>query len=332
MPGNKLAIFPNEIHKIIYDHLDYPETLFLSITCRHLFILAQPRLYVLAGEILRDEQSAGDRFVCVGECTNTIPTTLLPWGYDVHECEDGALEDEEADTASDKATPEIVNFELYECVAKYFTSRGPNVFLQGTEDFPQKLQKIYSKEMDAVFYEQPRERYRRLRSQSDFGSGIYKLDMVLEHPASDEADRWMPSQLFKQMHNQYLHLPTSRCILRNLTTREYVIDNGLGFTCVLYAQISYSNDDATNMKDLDFEGEELHQGPWAGHRFEITSMSDVEEDRKNGITWNDVTLRIRKKLKGIYDAALGEGKYTLDQTTDDSVPRQDSLEDVWALM
>jgi hypothetical protein len=118
------------------------------------------------------------------------------------------------------------------------------------------------------------------------------------------------------MEEQCRHprLPASRCVLRNLTTQEYIIDNGKGFNQVLYAQICYSNDPSISMQPLDFEGEELHLGPWAGHRFDITSLDDIEEDRKAGKEWKDVTLRIRKKLKIIYDSEQEE--YSIEQPED----------------
>jgi hypothetical protein len=339
MPGNKLAIFPDDIHKMIYDHLNYAETLFLSITCRHFFILAQPHLYQLATELLQIEQSAGDRFVCVGDYTYNIPVTLLPRGASrthIHECKHNCVRkdlDPKESVAIREATetsPEIIRFPLYVYVANHFPSKGSSWHNPWHDQFSRKLQKVYNREVMLIF-EEPRLKEFHQKSNLDSGPDIFRRRPKPAHPAAKEAERWMLSELFSQMQDQYPRLPASRCILRNLTTQEYVIDNGKGFNQVLYSQICYSNDPSISMHPIDFEGEELYQGPWAGHRFDITSLDDIEEDRKAGKEWKDDTLRIRKKLKVIYDVEFGEGEYSVDQP-DDSEPSAMLLKDPYAPM
>jgi hypothetical protein len=336
MPGNKLAAFPNEIHKMIYGHLSYVEALFISITCRHLFILAQPHLYQLAVEFMYNEQSAGDRLVCVGDYTDNIPTTLLPRGatrtrnHERVNCTPGDLDPEGSVTIKEatETSLEIIEFPLYAYVTAHFTSSGPSRHNRGYDEFSENLQRIYDWELHLISQKKRAKRTNDFdpKVESDSDSDAFSFRINPAPPVMREAERWRPSNLFEQMQDQYLYLPDSRCVLRNLTTQEYVISNHHGFTQVLYAQICYSNDPSISMQEMDFEGEELHQGPWAGHRFEITTLDDIEEDRKAGKEWKDVTFRIREKLKIIYDAELGEGEYSVEQP-EDSEPGVMLLED-----
>jgi hypothetical protein len=320
---------------MIYDYLNYSETLFLSLTCRHFFILAQLHLYHLAAQLLQNEQSAGDRIVCVGNYTMNIPVTLIPRGATQahgYRCAGCMVEGYNFGgkfvtiTEATEASPEIIEFPLYKYARSHFASPGSDVYGQESEGFGRELQQTYERQVRLVFNKQRDEEYHRLVRLGSDPQTIINRGLKPAHPAWKEAERWTPRKLFAQMHDQFLLLPFSRTVLRNLTTQEYVIDCGLGFTSTLYAQICYSNDPRTNMKEINFGGEELHQGPWAGHRFEITNLDDVEEDRKQGKEWRNVTRRIRQKLKGIYDAELGEGKYTLAPPTDDSTSRQMLLE------
>ncbi|KAJ2860795.1 hypothetical protein GGI22_002622 [Coemansia erecta] len=90
-------------------------------------------------------------------------------------------------------------------------------------------------------------------------------------------------------------------VLRNLTTKEYVLASEMKkvqkqtgyyikFGNLLLCQISWSTDDSVSM-ECSYD---IHQGPWAGHRFDITSIDNVDE------SWKDVSSEVLEKVVTVY--------------------------------
>ncbi|KAF2468284.1 uncharacterized protein BDR25DRAFT_232891 [Lindgomyces ingoldianus] len=101
-------------------------------------------------------------------------------------------------------------------------------------------------------------------------------------------------------------------ILRNLTTKEFVRADGiaimsnhihgpfiknLGFGDVLLARTCWSTDDDTGLVDYN---EEIHQGVWAGHCFDIVTVAHHNEKKKPGENWQDVSEEVSKEVRAIY--------------------------------
>jgi hypothetical protein len=57
---------------------------------------------------------------------------------------------------------------------------------------------------------------------------------------------------------------------------------------------------------MGYEGEALPQGPWAGHRFNMSTIVDIRDDIEKGIHRKDVTLDVHRKVKRIYEADPGK--------------------------
>ncbi|KAK7928856.1 hypothetical protein PG985_005854 [Apiospora marii] len=81
-------------------------------------------------------------------------------------------------------------------------------------------------------------------------------------------------------------LSSERLVLRNLTMKEFVAQEELAandpnFSHALLVQTQFT-DDPSGLGDLDCIGE------WAGHRFDVATIEDVDEDEG----WEDVIERV----------------------------------------
>ncbi|KAG5959227.1 hypothetical protein E4U57_000837 [Claviceps arundinis] len=105
-------------------------------------------------------------------------------------------------------------------------------------------------------------------------------------------------------------------ILRNLTTQQYVrreplelepglahgpFVRGIGFGSVVLSRISWSSDNSTALNDPTGR---IHRGLWAGHRFDITTMTRHEK-LTAGQNWTDVTEEVVEEVTAIWSADLG---------------------------
>ncbi|KAG6122293.1 hypothetical protein E4U13_002706 [Claviceps humidiphila] len=105
-------------------------------------------------------------------------------------------------------------------------------------------------------------------------------------------------------------------ILRNLTTHQYVrreplelepglahgpFVRGIGFGSIVLSRISWSTDASVTMRDPTGR---IHRAPWAGHRFDITTMTRHEK-LTAGQNWTDVTEELVEEVTAIWSADLG---------------------------
>ncbi|KAG6041181.1 hypothetical protein E4U39_006689 [Claviceps sp. Clav50 group G5] len=105
-------------------------------------------------------------------------------------------------------------------------------------------------------------------------------------------------------------------ILRNLTTHQYVrreplelqpgfargpFVGGIGFGCVVLSRISWSSSSSVALHDPTGR---IHRGLWAGHRFDITTMTRHEK-LTAGQNWTDVTEELVEEVTAIWSAAMG---------------------------
>ncbi|KAJ2347821.1 hypothetical protein GGF43_004674 [Coemansia sp. RSA 2618] len=95
-------------------------------------------------------------------------------------------------------------------------------------------------------------------------------------------------------HNIILYPDASNAVLRNKTLKVYVresqipdMESKVGLGVVLILQMCWSTDPSMSLNDQD-EGQE--QGPWAGHRFDITWDDQVDE------SWTDVSEDVFERL------------------------------------
>ena len=89
-------------------------------------------------------------------------------------------------------------------------------------------------------------------------------------------------------------------ILRNLTTQEYVRSEAiairpkyihgpnidfLGFGEVVVLRTCWSTSEVGTVKSIP----EMHRGPWAGHRFDITTLDRHRLSTLGQLQWKDVS-------------------------------------------
>lgn len=108
------------------------------------------------------------------------------------------------------------------------------------------------------------------------------------------------------------------CAVCNLTTGEYVHADAVfkiaggdeegpypgkcfGFGEIICARICWSPDSSISMA---YDGD-LHQGVWAGHRFEITTM-DRFRPLKTGQVWKDVSEEVLEEMVAIWKSEFGD--------------------------
>ncbi|KAG5945670.1 hypothetical protein E4U60_005040 [Claviceps pazoutovae] len=105
-------------------------------------------------------------------------------------------------------------------------------------------------------------------------------------------------------------------ILRNLTTHQYVrreplelqpglahgpFVRGIGFGSVVLSRISWSTDSSVSLQDPTGR---IHRAPWAGHRFDITTMTRHEK-LTAGQNWTDVSEELVEEVTAIWSTELG---------------------------
>ncbi|ELR08551.1 hypothetical protein VC83_04049 [Pseudogymnoascus destructans] len=116
--------------------------------------------------------------------------------------------------------------------------------------------------------------------------------------------------------NDSAFLPRDQAwILRNLTTKEFVTAIGIaldakyidgpfigciGFGEVVMSRICWSSDPSISMR---YTGE-IWRGVWAGHRFDITTVSRHEESTKNE-KWTDVSKEVAAEIAAIWESEYG---------------------------
>jgi hypothetical protein len=96
----------------------------------------------------------------------------------------------------------------------------------------------------------------------------------------------------------------SELILRNLTKKQYVRANSTSTALgtVLLARICWSSDPSCSMA---YDGHELTRGVWAGDRFDITTLDQLEEGTTG--VWTDVSKEVDDEMEGIWESEFGQG-------------------------
>ena len=105
-------------------------------------------------------------------------------------------------------------------------------------------------------------------------------------------------------------------ILRNLTTQEYVRSEAiaikpedihgpnidvLGFGEFIWSRICWSTEASCS---YNFEAE-ICRGPWAGHRFDITTLDRHNQGALKGTEWKDVSEEIADWVEKLWSEVYG---------------------------
>lgn len=126
---------------------------------------------------------------------------------------------------------------------------------------------------------------------------------------------------FAQENYQEVQFPSkwyrgSNSVLRNLTTREYMRNalvprseygnfERIGLGEVLLARISWSpTEDNSGDTSMSYSGG-IHRGVWAGHRFDIITLEEME-GLDEAAEWKDVSEDVAREIDAIWTSEYEE--------------------------
>ena len=298
------------IHKII-DNLDLLSLYSLQLTCRYIFIISQEHFRSRFDWLYRVSGWSGNRIAAVGDYAHFVPKHMLPVIFDtddpdislesvdqhllkIFKKEEDMIVDGEYDDAGQKVKGSMYHLSLYD-FCKSDLERSDEPIMDFSFDEPEYPDVIEGCREELFSLPQ---KYRRIASEW----GIYNKGVG-------------PSSQITSKH----YIDAGETLLRNLTTREYVRHSGIsvskehcigawnvgpvGFIEALKCMFCFSNKGRTEL-GLD-PPRDLDRGPWAGHRFDIVTLEEHNEEVKTrGVPkdyWKDVSFEVRKKIKSIWD-------------------------------
>ncbi|KAG6051217.1 hypothetical protein E4U17_006261 [Claviceps sp. LM77 group G4] len=273
-PGS-FCRFPTEIHRLIFDHCyddNLKSVIFLGVTNQYFWSIA--REYIVRDVMQHLGVWAGQQLITVGDCNEVddYPPGLFATEEDKENLLKRRPEDEESEDEVDQPPVGQRPLTLYDRIRISFTE-PPNAT-----------------------------------------RAIDRDDSILKALDEDSCYRTVKNVFFMGSDDFY---PRDEVwILRNLTTHQYVrreplelqpglahgpFVQGIGFGCVVLSRISWSSD--SNVALHDPTGR-IHRGLWAGHRFDITTMTRHEK-LTAGQNWTDVTEELVEEVTAIWSANMG---------------------------
>ena len=300
------------IDKIV-THLDSLTLYFFQLSCRYIFIICQYHFWSRYNYLYKTTHWAGTRIAAFGDYTYYIPKHMIP----------ASIKPDDPSLSLENADQEDLNL----------FKEDEDIILDG--EFDDTGQKVKGKMYSLHLYDYFKSNLRR----NGFPIFDHSIDKP-KNPASIKKCRKECDALPKKYRKIALewgidnggrgpgaiwsvrpYIDADETLLRNLTTHEYVLHSEIsvskskkyiqgawnkgpiGFVEVLKCMFCFSNDPSVSMS---FDGpEDLHRGPWAGHRFDIVTLAEhneqIEEEGKPKDYWKDVSFEVRKKIKRIWD-------------------------------
>ncbi|KAG6106512.1 hypothetical protein E4U31_000782 [Claviceps sp. LM219 group G6] len=279
-PGS-FCRFPTEIHRLIFEQCyddDLKSVIFLGATSQYFWSIA--REYVVRDFMQSLGVWAGQQLITVGDYVEVDdhPPGLFATEEDKETLLERRPEDEEAED-------EDSEFNQLPVVQQAVT-----LYLRISRSFETELPEAIT------------------------GLRDRKLYSILGALRQDPCYRTVKNAIKMQRDDFY---PQDEVwILRNLTTQQYVrreplelgpglahgpFVRGIGFGCVVLSRISWSSSDTMGLPDPTGR---IHRGLWAGHRFDITTMTRHEK-LTAGQNWTDVTEELVEEVTAIWSEGSG---------------------------
>ncbi|VUC28808.1 unnamed protein product [Clonostachys rosea] len=247
----------------------------LALTCSYFFRLLGPQVQT----ILADDEApwAGDRLIFVGDYANGIPEGVVTEA-ERHQLVKMARQEYENHFEVDEIA-EMMSEDsnlLYDAITEEVAERGAG-FERFHRNDPREVEifgGIFSRAQ------------KRMVSTQECKKAIDLITGVLQHVPTDASG----------------HPRKRAALLRNLTTKEFVLDDTVAQGRLYYSLgevlgtfTAWTHDGSGN-KALDLPGR------WAGHRFDIGCLEDVAEEG-----WKDVSDEAVDNLEnaGIDDEGVG---------------------------
>ncbi|KAG6193070.1 hypothetical protein E4U27_000935 [Claviceps purpurea] len=274
-PGN-FSRFPTEIHRLIFERCyddDLKSVIFLGVTNRYFWSIA--REYVVRDFMQSLGVWAGQQLITVGDYLDIddYPPGLFATEEDKENLLKGRKEYKGSQDDVDQLPVGQRRVDLYAIVC----------------DFGSEVPRAMTRLLD-------------------------RDSTILGALAQDPCYRAVGNEIHLQRDDFY---PQDEVwILRNLTTHEYVrreplelqpglthgpFVRGIGFGSVVLSRISWSTDCSVSLQDPTGR---IHRAPWAGHRFDITTMTRHEK-LTAGQNWTDVTKELVEEVTAIWSTNLG---------------------------
>ncbi|QPG95498.1 hypothetical protein C2857_000970 [Epichloe festucae Fl1] len=278
--------FPTEIHCLIFEHCyddDLASVVSLGVTNRYFWSVA--RDYIVRDFTQCLGVWAGQQLITVGDYVQL--DDYPPGLFATEEEKENLLKSRSEDDDVDESLGEQRSVTLYDRIVNSFETQDP-------------------------------EAISRSRGWDYFHFGR------LRALGKDPGYRAVSHEIYMKRDDFY---PQDEVwILRNLTTHQYVrreplelqpglahgpFVRGIGFGCVVLSRISWSSDPSVSLQDPTGR---IHRGVWAGHRFDITTMTRHEK-LTAGQNWTDVTEELVEEVTAIWAADLGPDwkQYVLGQ-------------------
>ncbi|KAG6122424.1 hypothetical protein E4U14_007250 [Claviceps sp. LM454 group G7] len=276
-PGT-FSRFPTEIHRLIFEHCyddDLESVILLGVTNRYFWSIA--REYVVRDFMKSLGVWAGQQLITVGDYLNI--DDYPPGLFATEEDRENLLKRRPEDEAYEMDQDEIDQLPV-----------------------EHRTVSLYDRIQSSFETEEPR---------APFGD---RDSTILSALLQDPCYRTVSREIHMQRDDFY---PRDEVwILRNLTTRQYVrreplelqpglahgpFVRGIGFGSVVLSRISWSSDPSVSLQDPTGR---IHRAPWAGHRFDITTMTRHEK-LTAGQNWTDVTEELVEEVTAIWSAKMG---------------------------
>lgn len=271
------ASFPRELHELIFDHIEFIESVFrLGLTSRYFWGLAQKYMHDYYMSFLG--RWASENIVHVGDAVDAgdYPPGLFS-AEEVDELNGMTVDIQYDDDNLDRILHPAVPF----CLASFSM---PSIYRMGDKDENPETEAL------RIFFE--------CREQDHHNDPAFKAvfseALVTQKTYYPQDEPW---------------------ILRNLTTSEFVRSeaialkpeyihgpniHALGFGEVIIARTCWSTYSTMTISDALH----VHRGVWAGHRFDITTLARHRDETK-GAKWTDVSGEVANEIAAIWESEYG---------------------------
>ena len=266
---------------MIFRNLEIEQVFILGLQSQHLWSVA--RRYLLTHYASSYGTWAGKSIICVGsymESTDYPPNLLTE--SEKKELQEGLNEGESPDN----------DYEYSD---------------DGADFVPEPIN-LYS--LAGARY-QPIEEW-----QSELGSRLisHAMNVGVWYGLSEFCKAQIRDELLRYRFSEF-YPKDQPWILRNLTTQEYVRSEAiaikpeyihgpnidvLGFGEVIFSRICWS----TKANSDEFDAK-LCRGPWAGHRFDITTLDRHNQGALKGAEWKDVSEEIADSVVKLWNEMYG---------------------------
>ena len=146
------------------------------------------------------------------------------------------------------------------------------------------------------------ERFSSVSSCMRHNRSNYFFQHFVSLSAPGEIQMLIGRMVFKEIVDQFNPRvqDNDKLILRNLTKKQYVREGATSTSLgtIVLARICWSSDSSCNMA---YKGHALTRGVWAGDRFDITTLDQLEE----GTGWTDVSKEVDDEMGRIWENEYG---------------------------